>query len=973
MSQAHRRVQTLAPGLATLLDQPQYVARETNLSNQLVARHYRLIIFSFAFGIFVLSLMRFYEQPVGRWLLGGALILYPLYTLFRNWLRGVMDENFYDPRVQLVRAQMGIAAITCLIGALAALNVQHHELWLLYTMPLWLVSEHNSTRTAGLVWLESVILLVAATLLGAQLSAVQTGAPWPVAATALGLAVQVLWLGLLTFLTHYLMRNIHGRDRAYHRHLEWLNRIAQTVVPMEQAQDQRRALLRMVSDVTGFASALWLPAPDGDTFVGGAGEIADAQVQAAAATMRVSVYFAHPRSVRTIRGCAISRQRSMRADFARIFVPVASAPIENSVAGTTRRQESDMPSYQLAGIIELYAPDALADDAWLGHNQVRLQDLAHYARPVLIASASRERQMRHEHLAARLNQISDPMSVTRQIVDDMKAELGFSFVTLAVVDKESRMVRFAPQGHLAEAEETGLPLPAVGWNGPFVCPAGCNLTSAAPNVLHNDEMDFLRSLDQRLPHSLKKSMWRVWLPIPNPPGAEEDAPPLAFVCAGTIREENRAITDAQIESLTHYCRNAGIAMANARLHHRQNRLASALTALHGFSRTTQPKALLGDLEAVARVVGREAERLFEAPAVVVHVLDGPSGRKREVYATPSADGRTQRAAAKALQLVEARIDDIVRAGASAYWPEFKPERFVFPNGSPDAFERWAGPALRARAILRTVKSLAFIPILSQDGKRLGGVFLAFVARHSFPTDERQVMEIFGGQASALIESSINYRDDREKAIAIERANLAGKLHDDLSQSLWALDLFARTAAVHLQKEQTDDAMAYMARVQQVAAATRGELQIALAELRSQPQQKSDFVADMQSHIASMSARFSTGVDFRVETQDSASCPSQTVQFYLTRIAREALNNALRHAPGCRICVHYAVEKNGEVHLSIEDEGAGFEVGQGGLGEGHGMMSMRHYADRIGGRVSVHSTIGHGTRIEVLVPAVERGE
>lgn len=79
------------------------------------------------------------------------------------------------------------------------------------------------------------------------------------------------------------------------------------------------------------------------------------------------------------------------------------------------------------------------------------------------------------------------------------------------------------------------------------------------------------------------------------------------------------------------------------------------------------------------------------------------------------------------------------------------------------------------------------------------------------------------------------------------------------------------------------------------------------------------------------------------------------------ILKEAINNAAKHSQATRVAVAASLD-DARLRLRIADDGVGFEK----AGEGHGLPSMAARAQRAGGRLSIHSKPGAGTRIEVEV-------
>jgi signal transduction histidine kinase len=80
-----------------------------------------------------------------------------------------------------------------------------------------------------------------------------------------------------------------------------------------------------------------------------------------------------------------------------------------------------------------------------------------------------------------------------------------------------------------------------------------------------------------------------------------------------------------------------------------------------------------------------------------------------------------------------------------------------------------------------------------------------------------------------------------------------------------------------------------------------------------------------------------------------------------------LANAAKHSAGGAINV-VLEESDGEVRLSIEDSGTGFDPEQARSKGGLGLTSMEERARYVGGSFSLTSKPGAGTRVEVLVPS-----
>ena len=105
-----------------------------------------------------------------------------------------------------------------------------------------------------------------------------------------------------------------------------------------------------------------------------------------------------------------------------------------------------------------------------------------------------------------------------------------------------------------------------------------------------------------------------------------------------------------------------------------------------------------------------------------------------------------------------------------------------------------------------------------------------------------------------------------------------------------------------------------------------------------------------------------GFTFHVDTDQRIVCDDNSVATHLYHIAREAVNNAVKHSGGDRICLSLGREK-GLVRLSIKDNGRGIDGN--GRGRGMGLQIMAYRAKLIDARFEM-KTSANGTAIHVYI-------
>lgn len=196
----------------------------------------------------------------------------------------------------------------------------------------------------------------------------------------------------------------------------------------------------------------------------------------------------------------------------------------------------------------------------------------------------------------------------------------------------------------------------------------------------------------------------------------------------------------------------------------------------------------------------------------------------------------------------------------------------------------------------------------------------------------------------------------ERAVLEERRRIARDLHDGLVQDL---------AFITSQTRSLERAPGALPRLEHVASAAQRALddsRAAIAALtRPLDEPLEDALARSAREIASR-----CGIRVRLELEPGVEAPP-AIREALARIVREATSNAVRHGDAREVTVRLARE-NG-LHLSISDDGAGFEPTSPPprAGGGFGLISMRERTEALGGRFSVDSRPGAGTRVDVVLP------
>ena len=202
----------------------------------------------------------------------------------------------------------------------------------------------------------------------------------------------------------------------------------------------------------------------------------------------------------------------------------------------------------------------------------------------------------------------------------------------------------------------------------------------------------------------------------------------------------------------------------------------------------------------------------------------------------------------------------------------------------------------------------------------------------------------------------------ESRIEAERKHFAREVHDELGQILTALrmdTLIMEMKFCKLDPALNDKVQDMKALVDRAIEAVR---QVA-ANLR--PAAMDMGLSEALKWLCAEFTRTS-GVPCNFKPDKSLVTIDANRAVVLFRIVQESLTNVTRHAAASQ--VHVAVVRKGsKLQVSVQDDGAGFDVKRAMADATLGLLGMRERAIAIDGELRVTSGAGLGSRVEVTIP------
>ncbi|HEY7029627.1 MAG TPA: PAS domain-containing protein [Gemmatimonadales bacterium] len=238
------------------------------------------------------------------------------------------------------------------------------------------------------------------------------------------------------------------------------------------------------------------------------------------------------------------------------------------------------------------------------------------------------------------------------------------------------------------------------------------------------------------------------------------------------------------------------------------------------------------------------------------------------------------------------------------------------------------------------------------------------------TDRVRAQEALAASEAALRHSHARTRSLAGRLITAqetERTRIARELHDDMSQRLATLAIGLSSlkrelppTCAHLGDE--------LQQCQDWAVELADEIRNLSHELHPGVLRHAGLVAALKSICGEVERKRGLAVSF--EAPDHLEEVPAEIALCLYRVAQETLHNAATHARARHVLVSL-VARDGELELSVRDDGCGFDLGAARRKGGLGLLSIDERVRLVGGVVALTSAPGRGTTVSARIPFAAR--
>jgi signal transduction histidine kinase len=258
----------------------------------------------------------------------------------------------------------------------------------------------------------------------------------------------------------------------------------------------------------------------------------------------------------------------------------------------------------------------------------------------------------------------------------------------------------------------------------------------------------------------------------------------------------------------------------------------------------------------------------------------------------------------------------------------------------------------AAALGAGIGPLIAVPLAAGE-RILGALVLGrLAARPEFTESDMGMAASFAGHAAVTMELAEARADQMLLAQAEDHDRIAGDLHDQVIQELFALGMRLQGQAARSDPATAERINGYADTLDEVIR----NIRTSIFGLRQPCQAPAGLQARVMEIIDEHAPQlgFTASVSFTVP---SGPGPDETLAHDILAVTREALSNCARHASATAVSIALALQ-DGLITLEITDNGRGF----GTPARSSGLVSMRRRAENNGGTLRITAPAGGGTRL-----------
>ena len=271
----------------------------------------------------------------------------------------------------------------------------------------------------------------------------------------------------------------------------------------------------------------------------------------------------------------------------------------------------------------------------------------------------------------------------------------------------------------------------------------------------------------------------------------------------------------------------------------------------------------------------------------------------------------------------------------------------------------------AVAGFETAAELA-VPVMVKD-ETVAVINVDGAEPYIFDDSDVKTLETLADQLAVAMENInlLSQQQDQSQRLAVadERDRIGRDLHDGVIQSMYAVGLTLEDIASQSGKE-PESVQPRLEGVVNDLNQVIGDIRRYIMDLRPTELQGRRLEEALASLVGYLEDRAGVSVAVNLDL-DPALLPERYF-VNIWHILQESFSNIEKYAHAKKVSVSLAI-CDGDIRLTITDDGDGFDLETSELGRGYGLPNIKDRAERLGGILYITSSPGAGTNLDIKVP------
>ena len=259
-----------------------------------------------------------------------------------------------------------------------------------------------------------------------------------------------------------------------------------------------------------------------------------------------------------------------------------------------------------------------------------------------------------------------------------------------------------------------------------------------------------------------------------------------------------------------------------------------------------------------------------------------------------------------------------------------------------------------------------VPVMVK-GETVAVINVDSTERNAFDDSDVKTLETLADQLAVAMENInllVKQQDQSQRlAVADERDRIGRDLHDGVIQSMYAVGLTLEDISSRAGEEPESVKPRLEGVVNDLNQAI-GDIRRYIMDLRPTELQGRRLEEALASLVGYLEDR--SGVTVTVNLDMDPSLLPERYFVNIWHILQESFSNIEKYAHAEKVSVSLGV-CDGDICLTITDDGAGFDLETAELGRGYGLPNIKDRAERLGGVLHITSSPGAGTTLDIKVP------